>query len=283
MVFIISNFLMMATWPYLGANYFKHLGEAFAVSGNFFWDNNVLFFGRQILSTQLPWTYLPLWILVTAPLIILFFLGASFWFVRRKKENLLFVLLALALCLNLALDFIFKPVLYDGLRHFLFLLPIMAVLAAMSALEFWVSFDRILIKKTIIAFSVLGIFAVASHLARLHPYEYVYFNELIGGLKGSEGRLDNDYWGASYREAVEWLKKNEIKDSKRVYRIAGSGNSYQIFYFFSENMKWVDGLKGADYYLSTTRDDRQKAVDPSKVIHVVDREGVPLCYVFKLK
>ena len=120
-------------------------------------------------------------------------------------------------------------------------------------------------------------------LVRLHPYEYIYFNGLTGGLKGAQGKFDNDYWGASFKEAVEWLKNNEIKDPKKIYKIYGSGNPYQIFYYFTPNMHWTDHLQDADYYLSYTRDDKQNLADPFKVIHVIEREGVPLNYIFKLK
>ncbi len=282
-VLIVSNFLMMATWPYLGANYFRHLLEAFSVSRNFFWNNKVLFLGHEILSTQLPWYYVPLWLLVTTPLFILFFLGGVFFFMRNKKENPLVILPGCALLLNLALFMLVRPVLYDGVRHFLFLLPVLAVLAAASALEFFQKSHSSRFGKIVLAFSLLNFLAISSHLVRLHPYEYVYFNELTGGLRGSAGHFDNDYWGASFKEGVEWLKQNTLQDSRETYKISGTGSPYQIFYYFTGNMKWVDNLKDADYFLSYTRDRKQESVDPSKVIHVVEREGVPLCYIFKLK
>jgi hypothetical protein len=122
---------------------------------------------------------------------------------------------------------------------------------------------------------------VGMHL--LHPYEYVYFNELTGGLKGSVGKFDNDYWGASTREAVEWVKKNGLTDPKKVYQINSSGNNYQVLPYLNERMVWTDNLKDADYYLSTTRDGKDKRVDSSKIVYAVQRENVPLCYVFKVK
>jgi hypothetical protein len=144
-------------------------------------------------------------------------------------------------------------------------------------------FKRPLLKKIIIGLAAINLLAVAFHMVRLHPYEYLYFNELTCGLKGSEGKFDNDYWGASFREAVEWLKANEIKDDKRICKIYGSGNPYQIFYYFSGNMKWVDNIKDADYYLSTTRDKKHLLAGSAPVIHVVRREGVPLNYIYMLK
>jgi hypothetical protein len=283
MILILSNFIMVLTWPYLGSNYFKHLYELLTMSGDFFWQNNVLFLGREILSTQLPWYYLPVWFLIGLPLFLLFFIGYSLTGLRKKWKDPLFILMLSAMAVILGGYFLARPVIYDGLRHFLFLIPILVVLAAAGAIEFCLGFKRPLLKKIIIGLASLNLLAVTYHMVRIHPYEYLYFNELTCGLKGSEGKFDNDYWGASFRETVEWLKSNEIKDQKRIYKIHGSGNPYQIFYYFTGNMKWVDNIKDADYYLSTTRDKKHLLAGSAPVIHVAEREGVPLNYVFKMK
>jgi hypothetical protein len=40
---------------------------------------------------------------------------------------------------------------------------------------------------------------------RLHPYEYVYYNSLVGGVRGAAGRFEMDYWCTSYREAMQYV------------------------------------------------------------------------------
>ena len=40
---------------------------------------------------------------------------------------------------------------------------------------------------------------------RLHPYEYIYYNRLVGGVQGAFRRFELDYWGTSYREAAAYL------------------------------------------------------------------------------
>jgi hypothetical protein len=282
-VLILSNLLMAATWPYLRADYLKNLMEMLALSEHFAWNNPVLFMGKAILSTQLPWTYLPVWILITTPLFILFLLGGAWFFIRDKMKNKLFILLGAALGVNLAFYVCLRPVVYDGIRHFLFLLPILAAIAAMSAIELWRMAKHLLLKRMAFGFVVINMLLIALHMARLHPYEYVYFNELAGGLKGAAGRFETDYWAASMKEAVEWLRRNEIKDASKTYRIAGNCNSYQLLFYASPKMVWTESLKDADYYLATTRDDKYQTVDPFRAVHVVAREGVPLSYVFKLR
>jgi hypothetical protein len=44
-------------------------------------------------------------------------------------------------------------------------------------------------------------------IVRLHPYEYVYYNELVGGVRGAYGQFELDYWCTSYREAVQAVNR----------------------------------------------------------------------------
>jgi len=37
----------------------------------------------------------------------------------------------------------------------------------------------------------------------LHPYEYIFYNSLIGGVRGAFRNFELDYWATSYREAME--------------------------------------------------------------------------------
>ncbi len=280
LVFILSNFILVATWPYLGADYFHRMIELLDAAKNYPWSSPVLFMGREIQSNDLPRSYLPVFLLVTTPLFILGWFLASFTALKKTKANPLWLLLALALLVNLAFYFLLKPVVYDGLRHFLFLLPVMGVMAAGAFAEFLLTQRNRRVIGLTTAF--LALF-VAVDLIRLHPYEYVYFNELTGGLRGAQARFETDYWGASFKEAVEWVKTRENPMGKTPILINASGNSYQVACYFDDRLAWTDDLKKADYYLSTTRDDKDKLVDASKIVYVVKREGVPLNYVFKLK
>ena len=50
-------------------------------------------------------------------------------------------------------------------------------------------------------------------IINLHPYEYVYYNELVGGDRGAFRRFEMDYWAISYKEAVNYLNQNAPPDS----------------------------------------------------------------------
>jgi hypothetical protein len=283
LVFILSNFILVATWPYLGADYFHRMIELLGASKNYPWTNNVLFMGREIPAPDLPRRYLPLWLLITTPLFILIWFLKSFGAIKKIRQNPLWLLLALALGLNLVFYLLLKPVVYDGLRHFLFLLPIISVMAAGTLAEFLTNGRPSIPQRVAWIVTALLALLVAVDGVRLHPYEYVYFNELTGSLRGAQGRFEADYWGASYKEAVEWVQTQEPADRKKPILLNANGNSYQLACYFDDRLGWTDDLTKADYYLSTTRDGKDKLVDASKIVHIVEREGVPLNYVFKLK
>ncbi len=283
LAFMTSCLLMAATWPYLGANLFNHLIGLLHMASEFTWKNNVLFMGQEINSTALPWTYLPVWLAVTTPLFLIFLLGLSLWKTPRFLKNEAWILGITALGLNLGLYLILKPVLYDGLRHFLFLLPIIVLLASLAAIDWIANPFKPKFGYVLAALVWVNMAAVGVHLIRLHPYEYVYFNELTGGLSGSVGKFDNDYWGASFKEGVALVTAETSKNPSKEYLINSSGNPYQVFCYFPPNLKWTDNLSKADYYISTSRDDKQKIVIPFKSLTEVNREGATLNYVYRLK
>ncbi len=283
LVFITSCFLMMATWPYLGSNFLNHLVRLLHMASGFTWRNNVLFMGEEINSAALPWTYLPVWVGITTPLFILFLLALSFRKTTRFLKNEVWVLGAIALLLNFGLYLALKPVLYDGLRHFLFFLPLMVLLAALAAIDWMSQPPKPRINYLVIGLVCLNMAVVVVHLVRLHPYEYVYFNELAGGLPGSVEKFDNDYWGASFKEAVAHVRKETDRDPAKTYWVNASGNPYQVFYYFPPNLKWTDDITLADYYLSTSRDGREKINLPFKDLYRLTREGVTLNYDYRLK
>ena len=39
-------------------------------------------------------------------------------------------------------------------------------------------------------------------MVRLHPHQYVYFNSIIGGPAGAQGKYEVEYWATSLRETT---------------------------------------------------------------------------------
>jgi hypothetical protein len=47
--------------------------------------------------------------------------------------------------------------------------------------------------------AVDGIYGLISH----HPYQYTYYNALVGGTQGAFRRFETDYWLTCYKEVME--------------------------------------------------------------------------------
>ena len=90
-------------------------------------------------------------------------------------------------------------------------IPAMAIIAGIGAGQITKLFKpaRIIV--------LLLFIPITLKLLEIHPNENVYFNPLIGGLKGAKER-DFPGWGMSfgapYREAIEWVNKNAEPGAK---------------------------------------------------------------------
>ena len=67
-------------------------------------------------------------------------------------------------------------------------------------------------------------------LVRLHPYEYLHYNPLVGGIEGASRRYDLDYWFGSMPEAIHrleaYLRRTEHAETTRLahpYSVAVCG------------------------------------------------------------
>ncbi len=283
-VLVISQIFCALLWPYLGQNYLSNLANVFWLSAHFPPKFGILFMGGMTDSLNYPWYYLPLWIVITTPLFILGFFAFSLIRFKVSKTNKLYVLLGGTFFLNMGLYLFLHPAIYDGLRHFLFLLPILSTLAALAFIEYFGKKTFSFLRKAIGFLTLLSLGVTGSHLVRLHPYEYVYFNELVGGFKGAYGKYETDYWVTSMKEAVEWLKSKELKDPNRTYKIFVLGHPPQYQIYFSPQMQYVPMVEGADYSIVMTRAGlKPEPKDEAKVIHRVEREGAPLSFILKLR
>src|SRR5262249_10886372 len=122
---------------------------------------------------------------------------------------------------------------YDGVRHLLFVIPMLALLAGGALLahipEKWAPVFRkgyaplkkvpLLWRWRPLAIAVAAAFALHAGvalwtMARLHPFEYVAFNWPAGGTKGAEGRFELDYWGAAASEAIRQLERSLDGDAR---------------------------------------------------------------------
>jgi hypothetical protein len=115
--------VVIAFWPTLWHNPFNELMNAFERMSAYPWDDPILFEGSFQLPKDLPWYYIPKWIIMTTPLmtVILIPIGFIAWNLRQKTalaDRLSILVWATLPWLLITLK---GSTVYDGWRHFFFI------------------------------------------------------------------------------------------------------------------------------------------------------------------
>src|SRR6266436_101806 len=146
------------------------------------------------------------------------------------ERRAILLLLVLAALLPVAVAIAMRPAMYNGIRHFVFVLPPLAVLGGLAG-TFLVDAAAGKFRFASIPAAVLllvGIAMPVAEMVRLHPYEYTDFNALSGGVVRARDRYMLDYWGLSFKQAskallAELTERHEAKPSNRRWKIAVCG------------------------------------------------------------
>ncbi|MGH9315481.1 MAG: glycosyltransferase family 39 protein [Vicinamibacterales bacterium] len=271
-------------WPWAQEQPLVRPVQAFFIASSFSWGNPSVFAGRDAPASQLPWHYLPTWLAITLPPVVLAGAAVSLarlWNVRVSRVQLLalwaFVLVPATVAIVRHLT------LYDGIRHVFFIVPPIAVIAAAG----W---DYLLARapgRTRLA----GVLLLAAGLAeplwfqvRNHPNQGVYFSPVMGGPRGAFGRFEMDYWGNCVLQAVDWTAaqaaraRMPIGVSSNAWEVAVVDvMRYKSLYF---RLPYEDGHHFTILLLKGKRQDVLDASRRRDILHrVTTADGTPLCVV----
>src|SRR5258708_23441815 len=97
-----------------------------------------------------------------------------------------------------------RATMYDGIRHVLFVIPMLAVVAGLGWRALLPFLNRAPVAAAVMAGAYLG--SIVATLAMLHPLEYVAMNALAGGTRGAYENFELDYWSAAASEALRRLE-----------------------------------------------------------------------------
>jgi hypothetical protein len=293
---LIASVILFIFWPALHTNPFESASQAVATVSRYGWDGMVLMDGMFWKAIDLPIYYVPYWILVTLPEHILILLvcfvalgGCSIYGIIRKGSSLPGNVLGIVLVtFSSAFPVIYllakDPVLYDGARHFLFAIAPLACVSALALEKALRLCPTAWIRRSIVCVVLLGVTLTAAEMVRLHPYQYVYFNYVSGGLEAAYNRDETDYWGLSHKEAGEWLNDyaREIDPGgERIFKVHQRYTRWMLKEALDpEHFKMWQPREGADFFVSITRFNMHLSYPEATLLHVVEREGVPLCFVY---
>jgi hypothetical protein len=300
---VFAMLAMFITWPFLWQDPTQRFIDVFRLMSDNPTTLSVLFGGEVYRAGELPRRYMPFMLAttLTEPVWLLFIFGvitgyfqlfkqarnlgtsvqeveaATSWNLLRSSidratigNNVVSLTLILAwFLILLAYVLLLKPAMYDGLRHFLFILPPIFVFTGFT-FEFLIDHIALswLYAGTIFLFLVPGILGIV----KLHPYEYTYYNSFIGGTGSAFRQYETDYWLTCYKESVETLEEQiDAPANLYVHREA-----YIAEYYASADLA-VHELRGAlgqvrsgDYVLVNTRtnEDRRIFKDTPAILQV---------------
>jgi len=219
---------------------------------SFPWTTTVLYLGKYIEAKDLPWHYLPVWIFISTPLIYSLGFLAGVGFLVKKRNNLVYLLWFFVPLLGVI---IFKSVVYDSWRQLFFIYPAFLLISLAGLRKVW-DLNKSWLKTLIIGTIVLNLSTTGYFMIRNHPYQNLYFNLLTGrdGEKMEE-RFELDYWGLSYRQALEYIIENDKDKEITIYvpNEPGEINSYLLEKEERERLVYVDDLNKAKYFLTNYR------------------------------
>jgi hypothetical protein len=187
--------------------------------------------GRRLWTNALPWSYvpdqwlarLPIGFLGLLALALLFAIFNSTRFIRlgvrlfrrhgtiglhrlllliARGRNILLIWIAAILPVSFVMTR--QASLYDGIRHTLFVIPLLAVIGGWAAVKLWHSLGRLRILAAV--FATIYAASLAADLVVLHPLEYTAMNAFAGGTAGAYRRFELDYWSAASTEALRQLE-----------------------------------------------------------------------------
>jgi hypothetical protein len=292
--------VMCAFWPYAWVSPLAHPLATLRAFSRYPWGGEVLFRGQLVSARDVPWDYIPTWLAVSLPdfLLVAAAIGCAALVLRGRlrarasASGSLAVVLVAGLA-PLAAPVILRSTLYDGLRHVLFTLPPLITVIAVLYTKAFEGARRRLIAAALIVPVASGMVVTAIDMVELHPYQYVYFNRLVGGgLAGAYERFDTDYWCASIKEGIAWTVANVPADRARPVRIASGCPAFLTEYYLGRSRDAAGRFVsvpmeathtgGADLYITVTRENKHEKV-PGTVLHRVERQGAPLCYVIGVR
>jgi hypothetical protein len=213
-------------WPWLQiGNPFAQFKVAFELFANHPNSFEMVAWGVTLRTTELPWWYVPGQLLARLPegFLLLLTVGivsaavAAFGFLRagaaggwrdaalvlaRSRRRLLIWAVVI---LPLGFIIVRHSTLYDGIRHVLFVIPMLAVIAAAGLLRLAPLARRFPLIAALSGGAYVG-YSIWT-LAVLHPLEYVATNALTGGVAGAHGRFDLDYWAVAATVALRRLER----------------------------------------------------------------------------
>jgi 4-amino-4-deoxy-L-arabinose transferase-like glycosyltransferase len=283
--FLVAGVTTYLLWPYLWAAPIQRYLQELTGASNFQnFSGQVLFNGQFYGIRDLPRLYLPILMNVqfTEPLVLGIYVGLGVlgWrLLRDRVRTDLLIYVGMGFAFPLLMLILLNSPLYHNFRQVLFLAPPLFILAAIALELVFKKLTPTWVRLLIIAIIALpGVYAAA----KLYPYQYVYYNSLVGGTAGARDRFEMDYWRTSMREAA--VKLNEIAPSGAKIVIGGSSSLFRryarpdlVVDTLTQNTYDLNG--GYDYAVQLARWHKWEVYPDAKIEILIERDGAVIATV----
>jgi hypothetical protein len=287
---VMAFCLMAVFWPWsvMGADHILIAVKSFS---HFAFDMNTIIHGQFISIGDVPRTYLFQYLGIRLPEVFLLGLISLIVILVIRFKQLSFVnhlpeiTIAIALLTPLVFVILDRPALYNGVRHFTFVIPTLAIVAGIGLSK---TFDilagyqklRVGFVTVCVLLSMNTIYA----LCALHPYQYLYYNHFAGeDFKRAQHDWEGDYWSSSLIDATKILERYVDAESApqnklTTYSVAVCAEAFQGKAYLDKRFNITENWVTADFFISSTNMNCDKVL-LGKVVGVVERLGAPLAVV----
>jgi hypothetical protein len=236
---VVGYLIMGLIWPWSIIEFGNPL-QALTYFSHFFekpWKE--MFDGALVSVPDMPWSYLPTLFALQLPevLLALSMVGVvgTIALLPRKdvaaRRKTILLMLTLAATLPILIAIVKRPALYNGIRHFIFVIPPMAVLGGLAFA--WImnrlgTANRRSWQPAVLAVFIFGLLLPLAEMIRLHPYQYTHFNHIAGTVREADARFMLDYWGLAFKQASDELReqldeRQEVPPAGRKWKVAVCG------------------------------------------------------------
>lgn len=287
-------------WPYALEDILTNPIESLKIMASYPLSIYMLFDGARVNTASMPSNYLFQWLWVGTPIFLLIGIFGSLYILFKNKSNQNFIFIGLLIfSFGFPIFYIIykKAVVYDALRHIIFVMPPMAILGSLFYCFLYEKYalsknNKIIAGVLMMALMILPL----KHMISNHPNQYIYFNEIFGGVDKAFGYYELDYYQNSGKVATDWIKQNILKNKNEKVKILSNLGTIDKYFFDVDTSKlfvsygrWRerDHLDW-DYYVAYSRfiepeNLQNHAWPPKNTIHEIKVDNTPVLVIIERK
>jgi len=293
---VLGYLIMIAAWPWAALELLNPARAIFAFA-NFHYEIRTILSGSVYEMAQVPRSYVPTYLAIKLPLVMLFGAALALLLIAKKarapteaqaagrrRET---VFIAFVAAFPVLCQVIGRGPAFTGLRHFLFVVPPLAVLVGvgLDGLLGWLEEQRRAWAMGAFAAIIAWHVWDASVLARLHPYEYLFYNQIVGGLEGATRLYVTDYWVNIMPEAVDKLEAYVARlrqEPDKRFTVAVCGERLPFEKKAHAPLQWSKDWDTADFYIAPTHMNCDRVLNGMTIV-AIERFGALIGVVKDLR